>query len=258
MTINFHDSSNRSTYASRTAEANWIQIIQEYVDIEGKNIVDLGCGGGIYSKVFAQSGAQQIIAMDFSIEMVKGAEENCKGLNNITFLQGNALETNLEAGMTDLLLERALIHHISDLESCYKEANRILKTKGTFIIQDRTPEDCSLSGSSTHIRGYFFEKFPRLLERETKRRYSSAQVVSTLHQAGFNLIKEIQLWETRKVYHEFNQLRSDLMNRTGRSILHELSDTELGDLVEYIEQKVDTNQQIREKDRWTVWIAEKA
>lgn len=257
MTIDFHDSSNQSSYASRTAEDKWIQIIQEYVDIHGKKILDLGCGGGIYSKVFAKSGAQQVIAMDFSIEMLKGAKENCKDLDNITFIQGSALETNLEEGKIDILLERALIHHITDLGTCFQEANRILKTNGKFIIQDRTPEDCSLPGSATHIRGYFFQRYPELIEKEIRRRYSSDQVISTLKQTGFNLIKEIQFWETRKKYDEFDQLKLDLLNRTGRSILHELSDKELVNLVEFIEQNIGKLKQIEEEDRWTVWIAEK-
>lgn len=195
--------------------------------------------------------------MDFSSEMLKGAKEYCNGLDNITFIQGSALETNLEAETIDILLERALIHHIVDLELCFEEANRILKTNGIYIVQDRTPEDCSLAGSTTHIRGYFFEKYPRLIEKETKRRYSSEQVISILNQKGFNLIEEIQIWETRKIYKEFDQLKSDLLNRTGRSILHEISDNELEELVDYIEERIEIQKEIKEEDRWTVWIAEK-
>jgi len=144
--------------------------IKQYVDIQDKKILDLGCGGGIYSKVFALSGANHVTAMDFSQEMLIRAEENCKGLDNIAFVQGNALETKLKEKSFDVLLERAVIHHINDLRSCFLEASRVLKEKekekGKFIIQDRTPEDTSLSGSETHIRGYFYEKYPKLLDKE--------------------------------------------------------------------------------------------
>lgn len=203
------------------------------------------------------SGAQQVIAMDFSMEMLKGAKEYCNDVDNIIFAQGHALNTNLDEGEIDVLLERALIHHISDLESCFHEANRILKSNGKFIIQDRTPEDCSLRGSTTHIRGYFFQKYPKLIDKEVKRRYSSEQVHSTLRETGFNLIQEITYWETRKIHEQFDQLKIDLLNRTGRSILHELTDQELEDLVEFIEQNVEKLEPIKEEDRWTIWIAEK-
>ncbi|WP_277351672.1 methyltransferase domain-containing protein [Paenibacillus aquistagni] len=65
------------------------------------------------------SGAQQVIAMDFSMEMLKGAKEYCNDVDNIIFAQGHAVNTNLDEGEIDVLLERALIHHISDLESCF-------------------------------------------------------------------------------------------------------------------------------------------
>lgn len=257
MPIDFHDSRNQSTYTTRVAEEQWLHTINKYVDIEGKHILDLGCGGGIYSKVFALSGATHVTAMDFSAEMLKGAKENCKDLDNITFVQGSALETNLNEQQFDILLERALIHHITDLEVCFQEANRVLKPNGRFIIQDRTPEDCAIQGSDAHMRGYFFEKHPKLLEKEISRRYSSRKVSTALKQTGFNKIIELQFWETRKTYHDFEQLKNDLMNRTGRSILHELSEDELIDLVKFIENKIGHIKPIKEEDRWTVWIAEK-
>ncbi|MNM98020.1 putative methyltransferase YcgJ [compost metagenome] len=208
-------------------------------------------------KYLLLSGAKHVTAMDFSAEMLKGAKENCKDNKNITFVQGSALETNLSEQQFDILLERALIHHIADLEVCFQEAYRVLKTDGKFIIQDRTPEDCALQGNDTNIRGYFFEKHPKLLEKEISRRYSSHEVLTALKQTGFNMIIEFQYWETRKTYNDFEQLKHDLLNRTGRSILHELSEDELIDLVKFIENKIEHIKPIKEEDRWTVWIADK-
>jgi hypothetical protein len=53
------------------------------------------------------------------------------------------------------------------------------------------------------------------------------------------------------------QLAEDLRNRTGRSILHELNDQELEELVDFIAKQVGSNAPITEKDRWTIWIAKK-
>ncbi|NMM52922.1 hypothetical protein [Paenibacillus aquistagni] len=96
-----------------------------------------------------------------------------------------------------------------------------------------------------------------MIDKEVKRRYSSEQVFSTLRETGFNLIQEITYWETRKIHEQIDQLKIDLLNRTGRSILHELPDQELEDLVEFIEQNVEKLEPIKEEDRWTIWIAEK-
>ncbi|WP_025688115.1 class I SAM-dependent methyltransferase [Paenibacillus zanthoxyli] len=257
MPIDFHDQNNQSTYASREAEASWISTIGRYVPLQGKRVLDIGCGGGIYTKALALSGAAQVTGMDFSAEMLKGAAENCRDIPNISFARGNALDTGLKDGQFDIVLERALIHHIRDLGACFREAQRVLKPGGTFIIQDRTPEDCSLAGSPTHIRGYFFEKYPKLLEQEIQRRYSGSEVIDALRQTGFVLNAEFSYWETRKSYRDFEQLGLDLLNRTGRSLLFELTDDELSELVNFIGQHLASGQPIQEQDRWTVWIAEK-
>lgn len=169
-----------------------------------------------------------------------------------------AYQTGLPANEVDIVLERALIHHLSDLEAGFKEAHRIMKADGVLIIQDRTPGDCLLPGDEHHIRGYFFERFPRLREKEIARRHDSGQVQRALGAAGFQLVHTASLWETRREYKNREELSKDLLSRTGRSILHELNDEELQELVSFIADKLETTPPpIVEKDAWTVWLATK-
>ncbi|MGE8203375.1 class I SAM-dependent methyltransferase [Heyndrickxia sp. NPDC080065] len=258
MPINFHNPEDRFTYAKRNADATWIQLIKKICTIEGKKVIDIGCGGGIYTKALAEMGALKVTGLDFSENILTSAQQNCKEFENINFIVGNALETDLPSEQYDIVLERAVIHHIKDLDTCFKEIYRLLKNGGSCIIQDRTPEDFLLEGSTTHIRGYFFSKFPELIDKEISRRYSSEEVQQALQNAGFHGMKEYQLWETRKVYEDKNDLFDDLYNRTGRSILHELTDEQLQDLVLYIKEKLNSHHQpIIEQDRWTIWKADK-
>jgi len=181
--------------------------------------------------------------------MLKGAANNCKNIQNVTFLKGDASQSNLPANEIDIVLERALIHHLNDLHACFKEAFRILKDGGILIVQDRTPVNCLLPGDESHIRGYFFEKFSQLIDKEISRRYDSGQVQQALESNGFRLAKTVSLWKTRRVY-------KDLLLRTGRSILHDLTDEELQDLISFIDAKLNGSQPpIIEKDSWTVWFA---
>lgn len=256
MPINFHDEQNRWSYTTRDADESWAALIRKYVDVSNKQVVDIGCGGGIYTKALIAMGASHVIGVDFSEEMLKGATENCKNIDNVTFLQGDAYNTNLPANEFDIVLERALIHHLQDLNACFKEANRILKKNGILIVQDRTPKDCLLPGDENHLRGYFFEKFPHLINKEISRRYDSNQVQKALESNGFRLNKEVTLWETRRVYDDFELLHKDLLLRTGRSILHELTDEELHELILFIKDKLESKKgPIVEKDSWTVWFA---
>lgn len=219
--------------------------------------LDIGCGGGIYSKALSEMGAASVTGVDFSEEILKGARENCREYQNISFKQGDALHTGLESNTYNLLLERALIHHVDDLQKCFNEAYRLLKDEGIYIVQDRTPEDCLLEGNDSHIRGYFFELFPDLIEKEIKRRHNSQFVLETLQEVGFRELQEVKFWETRNVYKNKEQLLKDLRERTGRSILHELDDKQLNLLINYIDEAISAENNIVERDRWTIWKAVK-
>lgn len=256
MSIDFHNKEIRDSYTSRNAHNSWIEVISKLVPIKDiSKALDIGCGGGIYCKALSEMGVDSVTGVDFSDPILEGAREHCKEYKNVFFNKGNAYETGLDNNSFDLLLERALIHHIEDLLACFKEAYRLLEDNGFYIVQDRSPEDCLLKGNNSNIRGYFFELFPKLVDKETKRRHNSQSVFEKLKEVGFKEITEIKLWETRKVYENKEQLLKDLKERTGRSILHDLDNNELELLINHIDQSISITEDIAEKDRWTIWRA---
>lgn len=258
MRIDFHDEKYRNTYATRNADSSWVELMKTLTPIENISMaLDIGCGGGIYSKVLSDMGVASVTGVDFSEVILEGARENCKEYKNISFKYGTAFDTGLESNRFDLILERALIHHLDNLQECFKEAYRLLEDKGYYIVQDRTPEDCLFKGNDKHIRGYFFDLFPKLIEKEMNCRHNSQTVMETLKKVGFREIQEVKLWETRKVYENKEQLLKDLSERTGRSILHELDDQELKLLINYIDKSLSRDDNLVEKDRWTIWKAVK-
>jgi ubiquinone/menaquinone biosynthesis C-methylase UbiE len=255
--INFHEKPNQNTYSSRKADPTWIETVGKEIDIRVKRVLDIGCGGGIYTRALADMGAAYVTGLDFSRELLAAAGRALEGYPQIRFVHGNAYETGMEAEAYDMVLERAVIHHLDQLPAAFAECFRVLHPGGFCLIQDRTPEDCLLPGSGTHIRGFFFEKFPELAEKEICRRYSSAAVQSALKEAGFSSVKEISLWEVRKRYSDISGLRHDLLERTGRSILHELNDSELAELADHIESRLTDAGEITEQDCWTIWLSVK-
>ncbi len=257
MPINFHDEANRNSYATRTADESWLNAMRSIANPQGLRVADIGCGGGIYSRAWLELGARHVVGVDSSRVMMDAARERASDNLSLAFQLGDAADTGLPDGSVDLAFERALIHHLSDLEPAMAEAYRILSVGGWLVVQDRTPEDVALPGSREHIRGYFFERFPRLLEIERSRRWTIEQVMSAMGRAGFREVDAFTFWETRRVYKSFDELAKDLRARTGRSILHELDDGELESLIAFIGHKVGTDGPIVEQDRWTVWRGRK-
>jgi ubiquinone/menaquinone biosynthesis C-methylase UbiE len=257
MAIDFHASKNRNTYAGRLADPEWRKTMLQIVNPIGMRVADVGCGGGIYTAAWAELGARSVMGIDFSAQMVRDATEANCGRKGVTVSQGEALCTGLPDDSADIVFERALIHHLRDRAACFREAWRVLAPRGFFIVQDRTPKDVALPGSPEHIRGYFFEVFPRLLAVEGRRRAESATVRREIAAAGFGDVREMSIWEVRKRHADAAALAADLRGRTGRSILHELSDEELESLIEHILAKTFKGSPITEQDRWTIWWGRK-
>jgi SAM-dependent methyltransferase len=256
--MDFKAQQNKYTYSSRQAAPAWMDFMRKIVPYQQINhAVDIGCGGGIYTKALAELGISQVTGVDSSAVMLEAAAENCQEEQGVQFHKGDALATGLDKTSYDLILERALIHHLPNLQPCFSEANRLLRHGGTLLIQDRTPEDCLLPGSPEHIRGYFFTRFPKLAEIETSRRHTSKNVLENLKNCGFHTLELHTLWEVRHVHKTKEKLLADLRARLGRSILHALKDDELEELVSYIDDCITTERDIVERDRWTIWKARK-
>lgn len=253
--MDFHARENQRSYATRDVDASWTEAIAAIVDPRGKRVLDIGCGGGIYTRAWARLGAARVTGVDFSATMLEEAARTCAGIPTISFRQGDAQATGLADGAADLVWERALLHHVPDLVLCLDEARRLLAPGGIYLAQDRTPEDVRLPGAPDYIRGYITDCFPRLLEIERRRRPSSRAMQYGLADVGFRESHEHSLIETRRVYASFDALAADLRARTERSILHELSDAELDELVAYVRARVPADAPIADASRWTLWWA---
>lgn len=107
------------------------------------------------------------------------------------------------------------------------------------------------------MRGWFFDLFPSLAAIERARRPPRAAIEAAITAAGFELRPTTTQWETRREYADSAALAADLRGRTGRSILHELSDEALGQMIAYILARLPAGQPIVENDRWTFWWAQK-
>lgn len=257
MPIDFQAAGNAGAYSGRAVDKGWSAIMRTIVDPAGRRVVDIGCGGGLYSIAWTELGAAAVVGVDSSPGMVDSAVRATAQHPQIEVRIGRADATGLPAEAFDVAFERALIHHLASLPPAIHEAWRLLRPGGRLIVQDRTMDDVMAPASPDHLRGYFFAAFPRLLEVEAGRRPGTEEVFSAMRACGFRDPRALRFWETRKIYASADELARDLQARKGRSLLHELDDDELGHLVKTVMQHMPAHRAIAERDRWTVWTAAK-
>jgi SAM-dependent methyltransferase len=252
--IDFADPANRRTYSGRDADATWAGLIGGLVDPADGVVVDIGCGGGTYTRAWSQLGARRVVGVDASAPVLDSARQDHGALPGVEFVEGDAAATGLPDGEADVVFERALVHHIADLGPVVAEARRLLRPGGTYLVQDRTPDDVTIAGSPEHPRGWLFEVFPRLLEIENGRRRSADTVSRELAETGFTDVTTSSLWEVRRRYADREDYLAEIRTRTGRSILHDLDDPEIDHLVSRLRDRLPDGPLV-EQDRWTLWTA---
>ena len=222
---------------------------------ESPRVVDVGCGGGTYCLAWLGVGARGVVGVDFSQANLRGAAQSCGDVPGLSWQLGYAVDTGLVGGCADVVFQRALIHHVPNLAPVFAEARRLLLPGGQLIVQDRTMADVLQPGSPAHLRGYFFTVFPHLISIERQRRPDPEIVRDGLRAAGFTEVAEHHIVETRRTYPDREAVRADLCARTGRSILHELSDGDLAVLADEVVSHLPVSGPVVEVDYWTVWDA---
>lgn len=239
-------------YSDRLVDPNWLSHVFENVELTHRSVLDLGCGGGLYTYELSTTGAH-VTGIDSSYAMLEKARNQYKPL---AFIQSEASELPFNEESVDVILMRALTHHFTDLSPLLHEARRVLRSNGQLIIQNRTEKDCFLPGSAQHVRGYLYERFPHLKQVEIDRRHSSTHMHKVLTTAGFHSMTEQTFWEVRARYPNFNAFASAMRSRHGRSILHKLCDEELESFIHYVRNETG-DVAIEDQDRWTVWTCQK-
>ena len=246
------------TYSDRMVDRSWNEWARLNLDPMGKDVVDIGCGGGIYSLGFAAIGARSVIGIDLSAQYLEEARASSPEGGALTFRAGSAMATGLPDGCVDLVFERALIHHLTgaEREDNALEARRLMRSGGMLIVQNRTLEDARSSDPRHWIRATLFETFPHLLAFEAARRPATLDYTDLLRRKGFSEVRTLRFEEVRKVYTTFDELRAEILGRKGKSILFELSDGELEVYCERLLAK-SASHPLVECDPWTVWLGTK-
>ena len=85
MPIDLNDEQNKLTYTGRSAHESWNDAILSLTHPNGEKVVDVGCGGGIYSRSWLALGASEVVGVDCSPTMISAAVQSCADVRNASF-----------------------------------------------------------------------------------------------------------------------------------------------------------------------------
>jgi ubiquinone/menaquinone biosynthesis C-methylase UbiE len=103
------------------------------VGVEGKEVLDFGCGDGRYSLLLKEMGTNHVTGLDVSQKMIDLAKKKAKREIGVDFIVADGMQVPLESERVDLILSNFVVHYFSDSEALLKELSRILKINGIFI-----------------------------------------------------------------------------------------------------------------------------
>ncbi len=96
-----------------------------------KNVLDFGCGNGVYAEKVVKFNPSQITAIDISEKAIEIAKS--KNLKKIEYIVENCENTKLTSNNFDLIYGTGILHHLN-LKKSLTEIERLLKNGGSLIF----------------------------------------------------------------------------------------------------------------------------
>ncbi len=114
-------------------------IINELIgDIKDKQVLDLGCGDGLYGKELLENGATSYRGIDGSKNMYQLAQKNLRDINAEVIHQ-DIENLQLEKNKYDLVISRLVLHYIENPVPLLQQIQSSLTPNGRFVLSIEHP-----------------------------------------------------------------------------------------------------------------------
>ncbi len=116
----------------------WHQLRPLFPEVEGKTVLDLGCGYGWHCKYAADRGAASVLGIDLSQRMIDEARRRNSD-PKIDYQVCGLEDFFYPADRYDLVISNLVLHYIEDLNLIYQKVYQTLKTGGIFLFNIEHP-----------------------------------------------------------------------------------------------------------------------
>ncbi|HEX2556955.1 MAG TPA: class I SAM-dependent methyltransferase [Nitrososphaera sp.] len=114
-----------------------LQSLLEACDLRGSRVLEVGCGNGIFTLKLADH-AKQVVAIDNDPGIIEAARQKAKEkiVSNVEFVAMDAQNLRLLSNSFDVVLCLWAINTVKHKEKALREAERVLKKGGRFLLMD--------------------------------------------------------------------------------------------------------------------------
>lgn len=178
----------------------WRQFRQMFPPLEGKSVLDLGCGYGWHCKYAAEQGAAEVLGIDLSQRMLREAETR-NADPRITYRRCGIEAYEYPEKRWDCVVSNLALHYIADLDGVFVRVFQTLKPGGVFLMNIEHPvftagvhQDWVYADDGKPlywpVDDYFLpgERITRFLDCEVRKQHHTlTQILMGLVNSGFEL-----------------------------------------------------------------------
>ena len=195
-------------------------------DLQGKTILDLGCGVGGHCFEFVNRGAKKVVGIDISKKMLEVAEKE-NHHSKITYLNLPMESLSQISEKFDLVVSSLAIHYVKDFEKLVCDVFNLLNKNGLFVFSQEHPlTTCFSEGNRwtkdengnklfANISNYSTDGVREsvwFIDGVKKYHRTFSSIINTLVSAGFSIEKLIEPIPTEELLLDFPDHR-DLFHK---------------------------------------------
>jgi SAM-dependent methyltransferase len=109
-------------------------IINEMVgEVQGLDVLDLGCGDGLYGRELLAAGSSSYTGLESARSMVEMANQNLQG-TSAEIIHSKIEDWSFPVERFDLIVSRLALHYVADLETTLRRVHHALRPGGRLVF----------------------------------------------------------------------------------------------------------------------------
>lgn len=197
--------------------------------VDGKDIVELGCGGGQCAVAFAQHGAT-VTGIDISEEQLAYAEDLAAEHDvDVEFIKGDVTDLHmLDDEQFDIAFNAWVFQWVDDLNASFAEAYRVLRPGGVFVFSLPHPFYKVIDPDTHTVTDSYFDTGRHAVEDEdvgmemVTYRHTVSEIYNALNDTGFTVERMLEPGSTDPDAYEpgpWGEYTPELMSKIPSSLI---------------------------------------